>query len=564
MTKKGETMKTSFKLVNLVGLIISVILGGYAFGQGVINVQNGNINHFYQDFSVPGHGYTLTLERSFNSKSNFLGMFGHRWGSNFDVSFKETPEGTVEITEFGGGFKTTFAPKEYSLKDVNSFIDALYQKLPEASKTETLKLSLKNDPKLRHQLAWEHKMVKDIAWNSTLFANDRGPETLQKTKSKVGKTIWVRTFADGKKELFNEKNQLIRREDANKNFLNLEYNKEGLLTKVSDVSGRQILFTYNTAKKVESVTSPLGKKCAFKYDKDSHLIYAKNAAGYEFNYKYNPSTHHMLEVSYPTGQKEAMQYDDEDRITFHEGPEDIKTTYRYDTKGNPDKFFNVIVTKEIGKKPNQATTVDKYDYEFGQRENGTRYTYKLATVLDGVKTETVYTPCCGKPVSINRDGKMTRFEYLPNGLLKNKTSPDGEMVTLFYDNSFNKVSKVVRADPVSKASSATEYQYDKNGNLSFAKSPDKKISVQLFYDTKGRIKQLLDQTGKKISFDYNELGKPTKITQEGTGSIIVSYNAAGEITNVKSTAGRKIAVEVTSAFQSLLDIIRPAGVSLNI
>ncbi|MBI3019078.1 MAG: hypothetical protein HYY61_04225 [Deltaproteobacteria bacterium] len=219
----------------------------------------------------------------------------------------------------------------------------------------------------------------------------------------------------------------------------------------------------------------------------------------------------------------------------------------------------------VGKKPNQVTTVDKYEYEFGERDNGTSYTSKIVTVLDGVRTETVYNACCGKPLSIVQDGKVTKFDYYANGLLKSKISPSGEKVELSYQNTFNKVSKVIQSNPdLKQAPDTTEFKYDANGNLSYAFNKTKKISVQLFYDTKGRIRQLQDQGGRKISFDYNELGKPTKISLEGTGSIVVSYNAAGEITNVKSTAGRQIAVDVTAAFQSLLDIIRPAGVSLNI
>ena len=260
-----------------------------------------------------------------------------------------------------------------------------------------------------------------------------------------------------------------------------------------------------------------------------------------------------------------MKYDAEDRLTYHEGPEDIITTYQYDTKGNPDKYFNVLLTKETGKKPTQVTTVDKYEYEFGERENGTSYTFKIVTVLDGARTETVYNACCGKPLSIVQDGKTTKFDYYANGLLKNKISPSGEKIELSYENTFKKVSKVIQSYPkLKQAPDITEFKYDANGNLSYAFNKTKKISVQLFYDTKGRVKQLQDQNKRKISFDYNELGKPTKISLEGTGSIIVSYNAAGEITNVKSTTGRQIAVDITATFQSLLDIIRPAGVSLNI
>lgn len=564
MTQKGETMK----LVSKIGLsliFIYAIAIGYAFGQGQINVQNGNINHFYQDFLIPGHGYALTLERSFNSLSKYNGRFGRKWGSNLDIDFKVTPEGTVEITEFGGGFKTTFSRQGYNQQEVEGFIEKVYAALPPASKTEKIRQSLKKDVPLRHKLAADYKVVVTIPEKTKLFANDRGPETLEKLANQ-----WVRTFSDGKKEFFNAQGWLVRREDIHKNFLRLDYDANGQLVKVTDTTGRQTNFTYHPNRKVATVTTPTGKQCVYKYDRDGRLISAKNARGYEFKHDYD-NAHQMTKVSYPNGLSEAMKYDREGRIIYHEGPEDIRTRYSYDTKGEPNRYFFVTVTKEIGKKPNHITTVDKYEYEFSLRENGTLYTYKLATVLDGMKTETTYTPCCGKPITIKQEGKMTRFDYLPNGALKKKISPDGTTVTLTYEGKFNKIDKVETFDPKLKRVDTTEYKYDQKGNLAFATNKGKKIALQLVYDTKGRIQKLIDQKGKTIQFNYNELGKPTKISLEGLGSIVVSYNASGEITNVQSTGERKvaggereIAKEVTNTFQNLLDIIRPAGVSLNI
>ena len=553
------------RLIILWFVVLWVGLSSLAFSQGQINVQNGNINHYYEDFAVPGHGFELALERSYNSLSTYSGMFGAKWGSNFDIDFNVTPEGTVEVTEYGGGFKTTFSPKGFNQSSIKDFVKKLETKIPDSSKSSSLEASLLKDAKLRHKLAREHKLSTDIPLGTTLQANDRGPETLEKTQKKgFDGWIWVRTFSDGRKEFFNTSGKLLRREDTNNNFLKLSYNSDGYLSTITDATGRQISFEYYPDKKIKNITSPLGKKCQYKFNLTGDLIYAKNDRGYEFNYIYD-QRHRMTEVKYSKGAaKETMDYDDLNRIVLHSGPEDIITKYKYDTKGDPDKYFNVVVSKEIGKKPNQVITVDKYDYEFGRRDNGTRYTYKLATVLDGIKTETIYTPCCGKPVSINRQGQITRFDYWPSGSLKKKVFPTGESVALEYDEKFGKVSKVLQEDPKLKLSDLTLYQYDAKGNLAYAKNEKKKIYVRLIYDTKGRIHQLIDQSGKKINFEYNELGKPTKIALDGVGSISVSYSAGGEITNVKSTGGRKIAAEVTTTFQTLLDVIRPAGVSLNI
>jgi YD repeat-containing protein len=108
----------------------------------------------------------------------------------------------------------------------------------------------------------------------------------------------------------------------------------------------------------------------------------------------------------------------------------------------------------------------------------------------------------------------------------------------------------------------SQFQYDPKGNLLFAKNSEGK-AVKLFYDGNGRIRSMLDQNKRQIDFKYNENSKPIQISDPKLGAITVSYTNSGEIKKVESSAGRKIAVQVTTAFQNLLDIIRPAGVSLS-
>lgn len=74
---------------------------------------------------------------------------------------------------------------------------------------------------------------------------------------------------------------------------------------------------------------------------------------------------------------------------------------------------------------------------------------------------------------------------------------------------------------------------------------------------------MVDQDRHRLDFKYNDQSKPIEITDPQLGSITVSYTNSGEIKKVDSSAGRKIAVQVTTSFQNLLDIIRPAGVSLS-
>ena len=76
----------------------------------------------------------------------------------------------------------------------------------------------------------------------------------------------------------------------------------------------------------------------------------------------------------------------------------------------------------------------------------------------------------------------------------------------------------------------------------------------------------ISKNGKqqKLRFKYNNQGKPVEIKMVGVGKINVDYDNYGEIKRVKSKQGHKMALRVTQAFQTLLSIVKPAGVNLNL
>jgi hypothetical protein len=121
----------------------------------------------------------------------------------------------------------------------------------------------------------------------------------------------------------------------------------------------------------------------------------------------------------------------------------------------------------------------------------------------------------------------------------------------------------------------SDFRYDQSGNLLWAnskttgKSPASEI-ITLAYDDHGRIASMTNGS-KAISFQYNPNSKPTRIEVSGLGALVVAYRADGEIDSVKTVAdnpnsdkSRKIALDITTFFQSLLDILKPAGVSLSL
>ena len=210
----------------------------------------------------------------------------------------------------------------------------------------------------------------------------------------------------------------------------------------------------------------------------------------------------------------------------------------------------------------RVISTSKYEYFSKYKGDGEEWTYKLNTILDGDRTETVYNECCGMPLLITHNKEQTAFEYDKFGHVTKKVTPT-EITELHYHPTAGKVDKVVKYSKINrKQVSWSQFGYDEKANLVLAKNSEGK-GVKLLYDGTGRIRTLIDQDRRQISFKYNENSKPVEITDPSLGTITVSYTNSGEIKKVESSAGRKIALQVTSAFQNLLDIIRPAGVTLS-
>jgi YD repeat-containing protein len=64
---------------------------------------------------------------------------------------------------------------------------------------------------------------------------------------------------------------------------------------------------------------------------------------------------------------------------------------------------------------------------------------------------------------------------------------------------------------------------------------------------------------RELTFKYNAGGRPTEIKLTGKGQIQVDYGADGEITDISSSQGSNMALQVTEIFQDLLSIVSVAG-----
>lgn len=545
-------------------LILFVFLIGSFQAMAGVNLKNGNFYISYTDIVVNGLGKKLEITRTYNSKSTSVGWFGFGWGNYYETKLSTSADGCVVVHEHGAGGTTRFCPKNpVDAENAAGKIIAAMRKsngLSEAS-VETFKKRLINNAELRHAYAKNFGVKTEVAKGTKLYSNQRGIQSIE-----VVADGYIRKSNDGRIEKFNKSGKLEKVTDKNNYSVEFTYNKEKLES-IRDSHAKQIYFSWNSNGKVKEMWSQGDNKALFKYN-GQDLVYSKDVNGNEYEFKYDKN-HNLTKVVYNPKRKKG---EEEDSMQMSYSPKTYYVTEIVDRNGestkykygasdkNPDDNYWTEVTK-VGF--NGKPVTNKYEYEIKTKPDGSRYTYRIETVINGIKTETVYSECCGLPLKIARGKHVTNFEYNDDGLLVKKSSTKGEFVQIDYDKKLKKISKVVNGKDW------TKFKYDPKGNLVEARNSKGK-AVRLVYNVKGKITTMLDkfkQNGKEVtrslSFKYNTLGKPEVIKMSNVGEITVRYDNYGDIKRVESKAGHKMALQVTQAFQNLLAIVKPAGVNLN-
>lgn len=535
------------------GITLALVTMVASFAHAGVNLKNGNFYISYTDIVVPGGGKKLEITRTYNSKSTEVGWFGFGWGSEFETKLELSADGSVIIHEHGSGAKTRFTPKTQidAVAASKRIVDEMRKKtsLTETAAADLIK-KLSLNAELRHTYAQNFGVQSTIATGSVLYSNDRGPQVLEAMKEG-----FKRSHSDGKIDFFNKEGQLAKIADKSGYFIDFMY-KDGLLNSIKDSQAKQIFFSWYPGGLIKELWSAGDKKALYKYQ-DNDLVYTQDVGENVYEFAYDRS-HNLTQIAY--GDKTKLKVDYDPKTFFVTGVVDRNgeaTKYQYGAdQAKPDDHYWTIVTKPgFDGKP----VANRYEYEIKAKQDGSRYTYRILTDINGIRTETFYADN-SLPIKIARGSHVTNFEYNPQGLLVKKTSSKGDFVNIEYNDKIKKISKVVNNE------GTTHFEYDAKGNLVKANNDKGKI-VFLIYDSKGKISKMVDQESannrRTLAFKYNALGKPVEIEMEKVGKINVAYDNYGEIKKVESSAGHKMALQVTQAFQNLLNIVKPAGVNLN-
>lgn len=542
--------------ISLALLIFSLL--GVQFSSAIVDMKNANFTNTWVDLEVPGSGYDLKVNRTYNSKSLFDGMFGFGWCSDFETSLQVTAEGNLKITECGAGQEIFFTPRAFGKKEIQNTIDQIIAKMKAAKKGDEkqwkeISKDMLTDHDLRSKFAFAYKVAVPVKEGTQFFANGKEVENIT-----LSKGVYTRNLPDGSYQRFDKSGQLTHLYDKNGNFLKLDY-ADGTLKELVDNNGRKLSFKYYNNKKVRSISGPGNLTAEYKFTKMNDLTWVNNAWKNVYTYEYD-DLHNLVKANYPDKTSIALKYDKRNDwvVSFTDRQKCIENyNYEFDDK-NPKLHYWSTVKKTCGK---EVVNESRHEFWYAERADGQIYLSRVASTVNSNVTDITYHDVFGKPIAIRRNNERFTFEYFPNGLVKNKNS-DVNKLSFNYDKATGKVSEVVTRTVDQKgkviATRKSEFKYDKKGNLIFASNSDGQ-KVNMTYDQRGRIATITDQAKKVVKIQYEErFGKPAVVTRPGLGTIQVSYKPSGDIDKVNSSEGPSVAMQVASTFNNLLDVIAPA------
>ncbi|HEX3468933.1 MAG TPA: DUF6531 domain-containing protein [Candidatus Elarobacter sp.] len=545
----GRIVRAVLAVVLLAGSALAPAWAG-------VTLRNGNFYISYTDVTVPG-GFQMKIERVYNSKANFSGIFGSNWGFEYEAYLRVQDDGSVVVHEYGGGANNHFVPINAKPRS----LDAIYDELTAAAERLGQFSSADEKTAYRAYLVDHHEAeferLRDLGLVKTehlsigqeFRSNRFGGQVLSRVPEG-----YQRAFDTGRFEEYDLSGHLVRVWDANHNFVALHYNAAGHLTTMEDSGGNRFAFSFNKQDYVQSIT--WGKHVTTYRYTGSDLTQSTDVDGHTYRYAYDDD-HNMTDVHYQDGTDLKVSYytmEDNESVKDLKDRDGTVYSYQYD-RSVPDQY--AVTVSETG--PDHKTKVDKYQYYLGRDTSGDTYTSRMVESIDGDVTDTTYN-ADAQPLSITRNGVTTKFAYDASGHVTLKQTP-AQTIALTYDPVVEKVASVTTTTAGGK-SSTVKFKYDAKGNLIDATDATGR-EVAVTYDDNGRVATLAEKDAGAMHMSYDRESRLAAVSVDGVGEVTVTYKANGDVEKVSSPAGDGVAQKITALFQQLTAVIKVPSVSLS-
>jgi len=520
-------------------ILVAVFTAGPVSAQEV-NLRNANLYYEQEDLRVQRPGVTLEIVRTYNSRSNAQGKFGHGWSTNLDIICQEGPDGSILVTDSDGFVLRYTLEGEPKERLVERYVDRIVEvkqaqdqnagSRRQASHYEAMRVELLENPDVRVSTGTLLPDAWIDAQPGSYLSFDRGTERM--TKKSDG--TYVRVRADGVRYMFDRHGVLRNLVDAGGRGIRLDYDKAGRLSKVSHTQGGTITLKWSTDQRVVGLLGTDGRKVEYSYGPSGDLVGVVGPSTRQFAYVYDDQ-HNLTACRVADGSGFQVNYDSRNDwvVAVKKGGDVSAYSWRLHSDGH-----EVEITSQDGE-----TRGHRY-FDLQHRH--------VETLPSGEEITTLLSECCDKPLEVRSAKGVTRYQYDRNARLLGVEHPDGKKVRYAYHPKWSKIIQAIYSD-----GRRFMYTYNDVGELVEAVARGGR-SLTLSYGQNGKVESIQERGGGAYRFVYDGTGRPTEIQKGTAGSLGIRYGVMGEITGTEVRSGDASRSAFYSDLRDVLDLLEPA------
>ncbi|MCX4588093.1 putative T7SS-secreted protein [Streptomyces sp. NBC_01481] len=344
---------------------------------------------------------------------------------------------------------------------------------------------------------------------------------------------------------YNELGLPVRVQGADGTVTRQTYDERGNCTSVTDVAGATTQFSYDEAGHLTSVTDALGHSSVVRRDRAGLPVEVTDSLGATTRYE-RDAFGRPVTVTDPLGGITRIEWTLEGKISRRIEPDGSEQSWAYDGEGNC-----LSHTDAVG----GISTFEYADFDLMVGHigpDGVRYRFSHDSSL---RLTRVTSP----------QGLTWDYEYDAAGRLISETDFDSRRLTYTYDKAsrltsqtnglgqtvrfeHNELGQVLRKDA---EGAVTSFEYDIFDELASASGPD--ATLVRLRDRFGRLKSET-VNGRKLTFNYDAVGRRTARTTPSGAISSWTYDAAGNRTQI-TTSGRTLTFEHDAAGRELARFI---------
>jgi len=418
-----------------------------------VNTASGDFWHSFSDYDIPGRGFNLRLDRTYNSQgAPYDGRFGYGWSDSYNMFLSyDFASSTVMVHQ-------------------------------EAGSTANFTLN-----------GGIYKPAAGVL--ATLVRNSDGTFTFQRT--------------DLAKYVFNPRGELVSETDRNGYASTFSYTNDQLTT-VTEPAGRTLTFTY-TGTHITKITDGAGSRnVTFAYDSMGNLTTATDVGGASTVFTYDPS-HLMLTMTDPNGGTVTNAYDSSGRVTRQTDAMNRLTQFAYtpgkttitDPNGNQtvDIYQNTELIQETKAFGTLQAATSNYSYD--------QVSLGIATIKDANGNVTSNTWDANGNLLSRTDAlaQTTRHAYNSFNEPVSTTDPLGVSTTNTFDATGN-LTKTSNPLVGTTQYAVTSFSYDPAHPGDLTQTTDATGPVwQYSYDAYGLRSKTVDPLGNATTYTHDNVGR---------------------------------------------------------